>query len=202
MRALRPQPGLFDSGPRILFDDAEGGIRYVPGFVDPTTADRWFAGLFHAVDWRDMQRPMYDRVVDVPRRIASYPLDTPQLPAALAEAAVRVREALGHPFDRVGLNLYRDGRDSVAMHNDRLHELAPGHPIALVSLGDVREMLLRPKPGVRGRALRIALEPGSLLVMSHASQATHDHGIPKTADAVGARISLAFRVRGAARVSR
>ena len=52
-------------------------------------------------------------------------------------------------------------------------------------------------------ALRIRLEPGSLLVMSHASQSTHEHGIPKTAEPVGARISLAFRVRGAAlRVSR
>ena len=31
--------------------------------------------------------------------------------------------------------------------------------------------------------------------MSHAAQFTHDHGIPKTAQAVGPRISLAFRVR-------
>jgi hypothetical protein len=31
--------------------------------------------------------------------------------------------------------------------------------------------------------------------MSHASQSTHDHGIPKTPAQVGPRISLAFRVR-------
>ena len=43
--------------------------------------------------------------------------------------------------------------------------------------------------------VRIDLESGSLLSMSHAMQTTHDHGIPKTKHAVGPRISLAFRVR-------
>ena len=203
MRAPLLQPGLFDDGPRILVADAEGGIHYAPGFVDDATAHNWFDRLREDVAWRDIQRPMYERVVDVPRRIASYALDAADLPGALAEAAAHVRRMLPHPFDHVGLNLYRNGRDSVAMHNDRLQDLAPGHSIALVSLGAPRDMLIRPKPGVVGRALRIRLEPGSLLVMSHASQSTHEHGIPKTAEPVGPRISLAFRVRGAAlRVSR
>jgi alkylated DNA repair dioxygenase AlkB len=43
--------------------------------------------------------------------------------------------------------------------------------------------------------VRVLLEPGSVLAMSHASQFTHEHGIPKTRDSVGARISCAFRVR-------
>ena len=74
-----------------------------------------------------------------------------------------------------------------------------GQPIALLSLGDTRRMDIRDKPsddpGARRRTLRIALEPGSLLVMSHDSQKHYDHGIPKTRDPVGPRISLAFRVR-------
>ena len=28
------------------------------------------------------------------------------------------------PFNSVGLNLYRDGRDSVAPHNDHLYEMS------------------------------------------------------------------------------
>ena len=43
--------------------------------------------------------------------------------------------------------------------------------------------------------VRIDLEPGSLLVMSHAMQHHYDHGVPKTKHPVGPRISLAFRVR-------
>jgi alkylated DNA repair dioxygenase AlkB len=45
------------------------------------------------------------------------------------------------------------------------------------------------------RAVGIDLHPGSLLVMSHVSQATHEHGIPKTRQGVGPRISVVFRVR-------
>lgn len=189
------QPSLFATGDVVLFDDAEGGIRYRPGLVDAATAERWFEALRHDAAWRALQREMYERTVDVPRLIASYPLPSPDLPEAIGEALAAVRGVVDAPFDSVGLNLYRDGRDSVAPHNDTLHALMPGAPIALVSLGDVREMLITPKPGVRGRRIRLPLEPGSLLVMSHASQSTHDHGIPKTRDPVGPRISLAFRVR-------
>ena len=54
-------------------------------------------------------------------------------------------------------------------------------------------MLIRAKQG--GASQRVRLQPGSVLVMSHVSQHTHEHGIPKTADGGGPRISLAFRVR-------
>jgi alkylated DNA repair dioxygenase AlkB len=92
------------------------------------------------------------------------------------------------------MNLYRDGHDSVAPHNDHLSELIPGEPIALVSLGATRRMTIRSKAKPR-RIFDLDLEPGSLLVMSYQTQRTYDHGIPKTKDAVGPRISLAFRVR-------
>ena len=81
------------------------------------------------------------------------------------------------------------------MHNDKLHMLVPGQPIALVSLGAPRRMNIRAKAG--GRALGIDLEPGSLLVMSHASQVTHEHGIPKTTKPVPPRMSVVFRARPA-----
>ena len=41
------------------------------------------------------------------------------------------------------------------------------------------------------------LAPGSLLLMSHATQVHYTHGIPKTKEAVAERISLAFRVKPA-----
>ncbi|GAB6197356.1 alpha-ketoglutarate-dependent dioxygenase AlkB [Lysobacter xanthus] len=188
------QPALFATGDIVLWEDAGGGIRYRPGLVDPHTAARWFEVLRAEVDWQAHQRTMYERVVDVPRLIASYALDGPR-PAVIDEALAAVRGAVDAPFDSVGLNLYRDGRDSVAPHNDTLHALLPGQPIALVSLGGLRDMLITPKPGTPGRRIRLPLEPGSLLVMSHASQSTHDHGVPKTAADVAPRISLAFRVR-------
>lgn len=187
--------------PRRLHADAEEGIVYHPGFVPAGVAARWFAALRDGIEWQAQRRPMYDRVVDVPRLTASWWLDDPALPDALAEAAALLRAALGHPFNAVGLNFYRDGRDSVALHNDKLHSLVPGHPIALLSLGAPRRMAIRAKPPAR-HVQRIDLAPGSLLVMSHASQHTHEHGIAKTAEPIGERISLAFRVRPSTRAGR
>jgi alkylated DNA repair dioxygenase AlkB len=195
MRSAYLADDLFSQGPRTLIDDAEGGCRYHPAFIDAARAAAWFAQLHDGVPWRHQRRPMYDRVVDVPRLTSGYPLDgSVELPLALAAAHEAVRTHTGVPFTHVGLNLYRDGNDSVAPHNDKLTTLVAAHPIVLLSLGDPRRMEIREKAPPR-RVVRIDLDAGSLLTMSHAMQSTHDHGIPKSKHAVGPRISLAFRVR-------
>ncbi len=194
------QAALFAVEPRVLFEDAEGGIHYRPDLVDVATEMRWFDAIRDQVDWRTERRPMYDRVVDVPRLVGGFALDgSDPMPDALREASHVVCETLGVAFTHVGLNYYRDGRDSVAPNNDKLNSIVPGNPIALLSLGTTRRMDIREKQhaseGAKRRSWRIELEPGSLLVMSHESQKHFDHGIPKVATPVGPRISLAFRVR-------
>jgi alkylated DNA repair dioxygenase AlkB len=144
--------------------------------------------------WSSMQRLMYDRVVDVPRLLASYPLDALPGILPLADMLARVQAFAPAPYTHIGMNLYRDGRDSVAMHHDKLHSLAEGRPITLVSLGSPRRMLIRATGGWRD-TFAIDLAPGSLLRMSHASQLTHEHGIPKTRQEQPTRISVVFRVR-------
>jgi alkylated DNA repair dioxygenase AlkB len=187
---------LFDSSDRVLVDDERGRVAYTAGFVDAATAQAWFEELRAAVSWRSERRMMYDREVDVPRLIGHFRLDPPppSTPAAIVDAARRVADRLDIPFNSVGLNLYRDGRDSVAPHNDHLNELRRGFPIALVSLGATRRMTIRAKEAPR-RAVHVDLEPGSLLVMDYATQIHYTHAVPKTADTVGERISLAFRVK-------
>lgn len=196
MAPRTPQLSLFDSVETVLVEGERGRITYVPRLVDRATAERWFAELRTAVAWRAARRIMYDREVDVPRLIGSFRLDLPSsMPAAVVEAAACVRERVDAPFNGVGLNLYRDGRDSVAPHNDHLNEIRTGFPIALLSLGATRRMTIRTKQPPR-RAISIDLEPGSLLVMDYATQIHYTHAVPKTTDPVGERISLAFRVRG------
>lgn len=195
MRSSVHQPSLFASaGPRILIEDAEGGVVYRPRWLDPATAQRWFETLRDEVPWQSHQRPMYDRVVDVPRLTAGFRLASEKLPSVLRVAAELLNREVGAPFNAVGLNHYRDGNDSVAPHNDKLYSIVAPHPIALLSLGAARRMDIRAKQAPR-TAIRIELEPGSLLVMSHASQHHWDHGVPKTKAPVGERISLALRVR-------
>ena len=190
---MNVQSPLFLDEPLQLVRDAEGGIRYHPRQVPEALCAQWFAALVPRIPWRSERRPMYDRIVDVPRLMASVALSDPDRPPCLDEALAILNDVAPAPYTRGGLNLYRDGRDSVALHNDRVHDLAPGQPITIVSLGAPRDMLIKPKRG--GSALRVRLDPGSVLVMSHASQFTHDHGIPKSAERVGARVSVAFRVR-------
>lgn len=137
---------------------------------------------------------MYDRDVDVPRLIAGYKLDEETVPPALAEATRRVTDATGTPFNSIGLNYYRDGRDSVAPHNDHLYEIVESHPIALISLGATRLMTIRSKGRPR-RVFDLDLEGGSLLLMSYETQLHYDHGIPKSRTPIGPRISMALRVR-------
>jgi len=187
---------LFESNDTVLVDDEHGRISYTSGFTDRATAEAWFAELRTGVDWRSERRMMYDREVDVPRLMASFRLDRPDAapPASIHDAAQRVIQRLGVSFNSVGLNLYRDGRDSVAPHNDHLNEIRKGFPIALLSLGATRRMTIRSKEAPK-RTLHVDLEPGSLFVMDYATQLHYTHGVPKTTEPVGERISLAFRVR-------
>src|SRR5439155_22509214 len=193
-----PQLTLFDSTETVLADDERGRIAYTPRFVDAATAETWFAELRSGVEWQAERRVMSDREVDVPRLIDHIRLDPApaSTPGAILDAARRVAASVGVPFNSVGLNLYRDGRDSVAPHNDHLNEIRKGFPIALVSLGATRRMTIRSKAQPR-RTVHVDLEPRSLLVMDYATQLHYTHGVPKTTDPVGERISLAFRVQPA-----
>jgi alkylated DNA repair dioxygenase AlkB len=190
------QLALFDTGEMVLTDDERGRITYTPAFVDAATASAWFTELRSAVNWRAERRMMYEREIDVPRLVGHYQLDPPPTatPGPILDAARRVTDQLRMPFNGVGLNLYRDGRDSVAPHNDHLNELRKGFPIALVSLGATRRMTIRAKAQPR-RVVHIDLEPGSLFVMDYATQLHYTHAVPKTTDHVGERMSLAFRVK-------
>ena len=187
---------LFGSSEQTLIDDASGLIRYASRFLDEDRARAWMETLSAEVPWQGGRRLMYEREVDVPRLWARFSADAPELPAALTEALGLVRDYVRVPFDSIGLNLYRDHRDSVAPHNDRLEDLLKGHPIALLSLGATRTMVIRQKkPPLR--QLRIELEAGSLLLMSWETQLHYDHGIPKQRAPSDPRISIAFRVRRA-----
>ena len=187
---------LFESTDTVLLDDERGRVTYTARLVNASAAAAWFAALRTTVSWRSERRMMYEREVDVPRLMASFRLDEPQnaLPDSIRDAAQLVIERLNVPFNSVGLNLYRDGRDSVAPHNDHLDEILKGFPIALLSLGATRRMTIRGKEAPK-RAVHVDLESGSLLVMDYATQLHYTHGVPKTSDPVGERISLAFRVK-------
>ncbi|RDS83344.1 alpha-ketoglutarate-dependent dioxygenase AlkB [Dyella psychrodurans] len=185
---------LFDETVQAIADASTGPITYQPGVISPALASAWFSALRDAVDWHASARMMYERMVDVPRLHTHYTIDDPGLPDVLREALAVVGANVHASFNSIGLNFYRDEHDSVAPHNDKLHELVPHQPIALLSLGATRTMVIRRKlpPHLK---TELELEAGSLLLMGWNAQLHYDHGIPKLRRPVGPRISLAFRVR-------
>lgn len=191
------QPSLFGLG-EPSFDPHFGELRrhelsrgawldVQPGWLRGHQA--LFDTLAEQVDWEQHRRPMYDRMVDVPRLTGSRPesgADT-EIIDAMADALGR---RYGTAFDRVGLALYRDGSDSVAWHGDQVARELPTALVATVSLGEPRAFHLRPKGG--GEARRFRLGHGDLVVMGGTCQRTWDHAVPKVAHA-GPRIAVMFR---------
>lgn len=187
------QISLFQSEARTLVSDEKGDISYVPNVISETESLQWFQFLLDTAPWHGERRRMYDRDIDTPRLLCSYRLDDPELPDIIHAASNVVRAQIEAPFTRVGLNLYRNGNDSVAPHSDHFDELVVDHPIVILSLGSSRRMTIQSKKPPR-RSMHIDLEMGSLFIMSYASQLHYLHGIPKTPGHTKPRISLAFRV--------
>ena len=183
---------LFGTGPQVLADDERGRIVYTPEFLSAALAQQSFVRLLADVPWQAERRRMYERDVAVPRLLASYALDG-ELPAPLPQLAQQVRDHVGAPFTHVGLNLYRDGRDSVAWHGDRIGRgRSENTMVAIVSLGAERKLSLRPRqPG--GERVDFPVGHGDRQVMGGSCQRTWDHAVLKTAKPVGPRISVQFR---------
>jgi alkylated DNA repair dioxygenase AlkB len=198
------QPSLFggaESSQGTTFDngfasltrlqlDAASWVDYAPGWVAGT--DSLFATLLERRPWSQRTRRMFDREVLEPRLTSHWSaaqgdcLDPPVIEAMRAALSDRYRVTL----DSVGFNLYRDGRDSVAWHGDRIARQITEPVVALVSLGETRPFLVRPRGG--GRSQRFFLAAGDLLVTGGRTQREWQHSIPKVASA-GPRISIAFR---------
>ena len=168
-----------------------------PGWL--TGGGTLFGRLVAGVPWRAERRRMYDRSVDVPRLLSFYDEDAPLPDPVLARARDALSQhyapELGEPFRTAGLCYYRDGRDSVAWHGDRIGRgNTEDTMVAIVSVGAPRALLLRPRGG--GQTLRYALGLGDLIVMGGSCQRTWEHAVPKTSKPVGPRISIQFRPRG------
>lgn len=152
-------------------------------------ADQWLDQLRGDLTWQASERPMYDRIVDVPRLTAHFERETEDLPCSLESLTALFDRHYGRHFSRVGCNWYRDGRDSVAWHADRVRR--PGDTIvAIVSVGERRPFAIRPAEG--GSSQRWTLGDGDLFVLGGTFQALWQHTVPKVATG-GERISVMIR---------
>ncbi|MET9677325.1 alpha-ketoglutarate-dependent dioxygenase AlkB [Streptomyces sp. NPDC006482] len=193
-------PGPLSGIRRTVLGDGGAWVDHLPGWFHGAGA--LFEELAGSVPWQAEERRMYDHVVAVPRLLAYYregaPLPHPALLEAREALSGHYARELGEPFATAGLCLYRDGRDSVAWHGDRIGRSATQDTmVGILSLGDPRDLAFRPRGG-GPVALRLPLGHGDLVVMGGSCQRTWEHAVPKTSRAVGPRISVQFRPRGVA----
>ena len=201
MTGIGLQGSLFDGGQpavdegfaglrRIALDD-RSWVDHEPGWL--AGSDELFAELVATGRFAQRTVEMYERRVPEPRLTAGWTTDatSDELPAPLRDVADALSRRYGVAFDRIWVNLYRDGRDSVAWHGDRNRHSHRDPLVATVSLGARRRFLLRP---VGGRP-QLELHPGhgDLVVMGGACQHEWEHTVPKDARAVGPRMSITLR---------
>lgn len=181
--AARFDPGLDSARRRFLGDGA--WVDTVPGWV--SGAADLFDEIAAVAPWTESERPMYDRIVAVPRLHTGAWADPPNLVRDMAQA---LSARYGVDLRSISANLYRDGHDSVAWHGDRIGRRLSSTVVAILSLGSTRRFLLRPAGG--GPSIRHAPRSGDLLVLGGTCQRTWQHAVPKQALA-GPRICVMFR---------
>jgi alkylated DNA repair dioxygenase AlkB len=168
--------------------DAESWIDVSRGWL--LGADTLLEQLAREVPWRQHRRVMYDKVVDEPRVSKWYrgdeALPHPVMRAVGAALTQRYQVLLGS----VGLNYYRNGRDSVAWHRDTELRTLDRTLVCIVTLGAARPFLVRPHGG--GPSQDIHPASGDLLVMGGSTQKKWEHCVPKVASS-GPRISMSLR---------
>jgi alkylated DNA repair dioxygenase AlkB len=170
--------------------DADSWVDHCPGWM--SGSDQAFEELLRDVAWSQRRRFMYDRQVDEPRLTSWQKTDQESAVTHewLEDARGSLSARYGIRFDSMGINLYRDGADSVAWHRDRIPSEIVDPVVALVSLGEPRKFLLRPVGGGRSRAFKLG--HGDLLVTGGQTQRRFEHSVPKV-KAAGARMSVVFR---------
>jgi alkylated DNA repair dioxygenase AlkB len=174
---------------RIQLDD-ESWLDFAPEWV--AGSEQLFAELVDSMDWGQRSRHIYDKVVQEPRLTSSWRASSgdPLRPQILEIMRAVLSKRYEIDFDSVGLNLYRDGRDSVARHRDKISKEVEDPIVVLVSIGERRKFLVRRYGG--GPSQSFMLGAGDLLVTGGKFQREWEHSLPKVKQA-GPRMSIAFR---------
>ncbi len=198
-RGLFEDTALFDIGRKreLRYELPDAGLILWEQFFDSSESDRYFNLLRDTSPLIQRKRAIYDKVVLNPRLTAYYggPRGNEWTPI-LREIKARVEAQCGVIFDRVLLNYYRDGNDSVAWHADTLPADGKHHHIASVTFGETRVFKVRHQKYPNDKSLQadIPLTHGSFLLMGEQMQYFYEHHVPKTKKPVGPRINLTFRI--------
>ena len=175
---------------------------FTPNWLDEAEADRAFSSLVEDCEWVQwainargkevMQPRLMDWSGELPYRYSGQTLEPRPPNSVIADLSRCASQASGEQFNHVLLNLYRDGRDSIAMHADNEPELGWEPIIASLFLGADRKFVIQHKKK-RSWRRTVILTHGSLLVMGGAFQRRWRHAVPRQGPVDTPRINVTFR---------
>lgn len=198
----QPEGEKQKQGQQLPMRDAE--IIMYNSFFGQTESNEIFAELYNTIDWRQEVTLLFGKQVTIPRLTAWYgdigksytyskiKMEPNLWTPTLINIKSKIETVAGTLFNSVLLNLYRNGKDSVAWHSDDEPELGKNPVIASVSLGATRRFMFRHKYQ-KELKFEIDLTHGSFLLMKGATQHFWQHQIPKTNNLIQPRINLTFR---------
>ena len=182
-----------------------GEAYYFPGFFDEAECSLLFDRLAHGISWKQEPIYIFGKKVMQPRLTALYgdpqidygysgiQMSTLEWTDTLRNIKERIEPLAKVDFTHVLLNYYRDGNDSMGWHRDNEKVLGQQPVIASVSFGTTRKFQFRLYQE-KNRKILLDLSQGSYLLMKGNTQQNWEHQVPKTAQKVGPRINLTFRV--------
>ena len=159
--------------------------------------------LIDDTEWRQEQITVYGKPYLQPRlsawhgdlsyRYSGIRLEPLPWTPILQQIKLRIETLTGLDFNSVLLNYYRDENDGMGMHSDDEGELGQRPAIASLSLGEVRDFVLKHRFRKDLDTVKLPLASGSLLLMQGDTQRYWRHGINKLRRPCGPRLNLTFR---------
>lgn len=181
-----------------------GWIYFEEHFISLAESELLYDKLKSQLNWEQSTIKIFGKTYQTPRKEAyygdihaDYAYSGKQLirndwNELLLKLKLKLEQEIGHSFNAVLANWYRDGKDSNGWHADDEKELGKNPLIASLSFGCTRRFDL--KHNKTKEKLSLELSTGSLLVMGGELQHFWKHQIPKQLKIKDDRINLTFRL--------
>ncbi len=181
----------------------DGIVNYYGKVLTNQEANHYFDCLLNTIEWKNDQAIIYGKRIITKRKVAWYGETDFEYTYSnttkrallwtneLLELKLIIEEKTGEHFNSCLLNLYHNGDEGMAWHNDAEKDLKKNGAIGSLSFGAERKFAFKHKE--TKETVSLILEHGSLLVMKGTTQTNWLHRLPPTRLITKPRINLTFR---------
>lgn len=166
-------------------------IILIEHFISSDEANNLFDLLRKEIEWNKQMKSRFTASSGTAYQYSGIKYVRKPFPKELLLLSNSIEKTLGFKPNNCLLNYYLDGKSKMGFHSDDISQMVDGTGVAILSLGDDREMKFKAKNNDEHR-VSYTLKNGSLLYMDDKVQIQWLHSIPKSDTTLG-RISVTFR---------